>query len=76
MVMVVSHAGIALLDMPEEVTPRQVEAGIVTGELRFDIGVVEKIFVDEFSELGVLLAGRSANDGKNMLHGRVKEAFL
>ena len=51
------------------------EAGVVAGELRFDGGVVEEVVVDEFSEFGVVLAGRGAHDGENLPHVGVEEAF-
>jgi hypothetical protein len=51
------------------------EAGVEAGELGFNGGVVEEVGVDEFVEFGVVLIGRSADDGEDLLYVRVEEAF-
>src|SRR6267378_3862177 len=38
------------------------KASIVTGEIKFDRGVVEKVFVDKFREFCVLLSGGAEED--------------
>lgn len=51
------------------------EAGVEAGELGLDGGVVEEVGVDEFAELGIVLAGGRAHDGENLLHVGVEKAF-
>jgi hypothetical protein len=51
------------------------KAGVEAGELGLDGRVVEEVAVDEFAELGVVLAGGGAHDGENLLYVGVEEAF-
>ena len=51
------------------------ETGVEAGELGLDAGVVEEIRVDEFAEFGLLLVGWGANDGEDLVHVGVEEAF-
>jgi hypothetical protein len=51
------------------------EAGVEAGEIGLDGGVVEEIAVNEFSQLGVALAGWIADDGEDLLDFGVEKAF-
>ncbi len=51
------------------------EAGIEACEFGFDVRVVQKIGMDEFSEFGVVLAGWSAHDGEDLLYLGVEQTL-
>ncbi len=51
------------------------EAGVEASEISLDGGVVEEVAVDEFSQLGVVLTGWVADDGKDLVDLGVEKAF-
>jgi len=51
------------------------EAGVVTGEFGFDVGVVEEVGVNELVKFGVVLVCRSTHDGEDVVDARIKETF-
>ena len=51
------------------------KAGVVTGQFRLDRGVIEEVGLQDFLELGVLLAARPARHRKHALDTGIDQAF-
>ena len=52
-----------------------VETCIIAGELRFDTEEIEEILVDQFGELGVLLASRVADYREHAVDHGIEKTF-